>query len=535
MRERDYIINRVIRRFKARAEEHNVDVSVVDLRWGITPQEAKDGRVLEICLRQIDSCRPLFIGVIGGRYGWCPSYNDFLQNDFLRTQYPEVEEYFKQGLSITEMEMQYGAINSKKETDAIFFLRELTNEELKKEGVPNILKLREKITANTQIPYYTYTDSDLTAFEFYPGSLGDHLSEWLDNELKKYFPDKKKGKKEAAPRLNTKEQRKNYLIEVLTENGKSVSDQQTEIILASEHTQTKEGLDSFIEDLLTFGVFEELDTFINWRANVNFHDYCEKIFKRRLSVYTTSMIHTIQVVAITKQGADYDWLRGVFSQDLACERDFDSSLSLFLEDAISIGLIKEVQKKYLRLCVITDNYRDLVSQLLLPSEDAIERTRIRLIEAILGCETYNQFLEYNNPNDLSYRELVYQKNLCPSLDNYECNQEQICKRLVKQISGFDYKDIKQIQAEGLNSLDDYRRVFAYIKIFMEHDCVKNDVILYNLMDFINREGWPDNLESQDGLSKEEFLDMKFLYDEAVNTLLNSDNEYVWECVCDWRE
>lgn len=121
--ERSYIIEQVIPAFKEKTDEHGVDVSVIDLRWGITEEESRSGKVLEICLRHIDNCRPLFIGIVGDRYGWCPSPEDFTDNEDLKSNFPEIEDYFNEGMSITEIEMQYGAINSKKETDAIFFLR----------------------------------------------------------------------------------------------------------------------------------------------------------------------------------------------------------------------------------------------------------------------------------------------------------------------------------------------------------------------------------------------------------------------------
>jgi hypothetical protein len=42
----------------------------VDLRWGVTREEAENGEVLDICLREIDRCRPWILGLLGDRYGW---------------------------------------------------------------------------------------------------------------------------------------------------------------------------------------------------------------------------------------------------------------------------------------------------------------------------------------------------------------------------------------------------------------------------------------------------------------------------------
>jgi hypothetical protein len=41
----------------------------VHLRWGV-PDEAKpEGKVLPLCLAEIERCRPYFIGLLGEHYG----------------------------------------------------------------------------------------------------------------------------------------------------------------------------------------------------------------------------------------------------------------------------------------------------------------------------------------------------------------------------------------------------------------------------------------------------------------------------------
>ena len=53
-------------------EQRGVTWGEVDLRWGITDEEKAEGKVLPVCLAEIDSCRPYFIGILGERYGWIP-------------------------------------------------------------------------------------------------------------------------------------------------------------------------------------------------------------------------------------------------------------------------------------------------------------------------------------------------------------------------------------------------------------------------------------------------------------------------------
>ena len=71
-RERDYLMKNVFPKLQKIASERNVSVVPLDLRWGITQEESKSGKVLEVCLREIEDSRPFFIGILGSRYGWCP-------------------------------------------------------------------------------------------------------------------------------------------------------------------------------------------------------------------------------------------------------------------------------------------------------------------------------------------------------------------------------------------------------------------------------------------------------------------------------
>jgi len=44
----------------------------VNLHWGVTEADAQDRKALDICLDEIDSYRPYFLGLLGHRYGWVP-------------------------------------------------------------------------------------------------------------------------------------------------------------------------------------------------------------------------------------------------------------------------------------------------------------------------------------------------------------------------------------------------------------------------------------------------------------------------------
>jgi WD40 repeat protein len=70
--ERDHLVRIVFPELKERCRKMHVHVIDVDLRWGVTETDAEHGKALDICLDEIDSCRPYFLGLLGHRYGWIP-------------------------------------------------------------------------------------------------------------------------------------------------------------------------------------------------------------------------------------------------------------------------------------------------------------------------------------------------------------------------------------------------------------------------------------------------------------------------------
>src|SRR2546427_12008060 len=68
--ERDWLVKRVFPVLRERLEKYRVHLVDIDLRWGVTEQQAESGGALDVCLDQIDECRPFFLGLLGERYGW---------------------------------------------------------------------------------------------------------------------------------------------------------------------------------------------------------------------------------------------------------------------------------------------------------------------------------------------------------------------------------------------------------------------------------------------------------------------------------
>jgi hypothetical protein len=74
--ERDHLVRVIFPELKERCLKRHVRLIDVDLRWGVTEKEAEGGGALDICLDEIDSCRPYFLGLLGHRYGYIPPGNE---------------------------------------------------------------------------------------------------------------------------------------------------------------------------------------------------------------------------------------------------------------------------------------------------------------------------------------------------------------------------------------------------------------------------------------------------------------------------
>ena len=117
--ERDWLVKRVFPRLRAQLEPYRIRLVDIDLRWGITEDEQKNDRVLDLCLAQIDDCRPFFVGILGERYGWVPASFD----EESVSKYGWIQNLT--GKSVTELEILYGVLrNPEMHTHSFFFFRD---------------------------------------------------------------------------------------------------------------------------------------------------------------------------------------------------------------------------------------------------------------------------------------------------------------------------------------------------------------------------------------------------------------------------
>jgi hypothetical protein len=121
MQERDLLVKQVFPELRRKARERGVEVVDVDLRWGITEEESRQGKVIPICLGEIDRCRPYFVGMLGERYGWIPTA-DHYSPEVLERQ-PWLRQHLG-GVSVTELVILHGVLNDPAMAGrAVFYFR----------------------------------------------------------------------------------------------------------------------------------------------------------------------------------------------------------------------------------------------------------------------------------------------------------------------------------------------------------------------------------------------------------------------------
>ncbi len=149
--ERDFLVKRVFPELSAWCEERRLRLIDIDLRWGVTEEDSEHNkRVVEVCLRNIDKCRPFFLCFLGQRYGWIPGENDINNETF--DEFPKLRNYL--GCSVTEMEIRHALLDPmhKDHREAVkyafFFLREESY--LKKLVYPPLRAIYTNESENTQ-------------------------------------------------------------------------------------------------------------------------------------------------------------------------------------------------------------------------------------------------------------------------------------------------------------------------------------------------------------------------------------------------
>ncbi len=105
--ERDILVKQAFPKLREKLLPYHIKLLDIDLRWGITEDQAENDETIDFCLESIDNCRPFFLGIMGERYGWIPE----------KKPVKEVNK-FPERISITAMEIYHGVLNDKDDTKA---------------------------------------------------------------------------------------------------------------------------------------------------------------------------------------------------------------------------------------------------------------------------------------------------------------------------------------------------------------------------------------------------------------------------------
>jgi tetratricopeptide (TPR) repeat protein len=128
--DREVLVKQVFPEINRFCRARGVDFTGIDLRTGVTAEQSENGMTLNLCLQEVDRCRPYFLCMLGERYGWhISSAGDILlEKTFdntikLNPKYSWINSF--RDRSVTELEIRHGVLNGLSRPDrALFFLRQ---------------------------------------------------------------------------------------------------------------------------------------------------------------------------------------------------------------------------------------------------------------------------------------------------------------------------------------------------------------------------------------------------------------------------
>lgn len=197
--ERNYLLGTIFPEIAQTCRERGVGFTEIDLRWGVTEEESKNGRAVEICLEQINECReypPFFIGLLGERYGWIPVHQELDQYwaEHADSPYaPRIKTALEQGISATELEMQYGILDNPHNTDhARVFLRsaEFTEQLARLSGAAGSNAFHEDPSNQQDKLKDTLRNNHLVAVDGYSSleELGAAIKAFMLPQIERLYP-----------------------------------------------------------------------------------------------------------------------------------------------------------------------------------------------------------------------------------------------------------------------------------------------------------------------------------------------------------
>lgn len=335
-KERDYLMTHIFPKLQEVAKSRNVNFVPIDLRWGITEEESKSGKVFELCMQEIDRAIPFFIGILGERYGWQPSVDEFYKRSLLKEQYPWIEEDLKNGLSVTEIEMQYGVLRRKELINAVFFTTSGTLDLFTysdKEEKARLAKLKLSIIKDGRYPIITVLS---------PENFGNEVFDLFLSYLDQYFPINSQplgGGEEMN--FSSDFNKKEYITKYFNKAGKKLSEQQLNSIINHPLSKNPMAVKALLNELLIFGDFDKLDDYIAyWLEAKNPMDFYIKILEQAELKYGKRQVRAFfTILALSSRSIVINDLLEM--AEVAYEdRNLGNDLSIFGEKSLGRQVIK---------------------------------------------------------------------------------------------------------------------------------------------------------------------------------------------------
>ena len=105
--ERDLLLKKVFPELSEWCARRRIRLFDIDLRWGVTSEDSRSKNTVEVCLRNIDRCRPFFLCFLGQRRGWVPEKERINPDTF--AHYPGIADRVGKR-SVTEMEIEHALL-----------------------------------------------------------------------------------------------------------------------------------------------------------------------------------------------------------------------------------------------------------------------------------------------------------------------------------------------------------------------------------------------------------------------------------------
>ena len=106
--ERDLLLKKVFPELSEWCSKRRIRLFDIDLRWGVTAADSQSKNTVDVCLQNIDECRPFFLCFLGQRRGWVPK-EDGINSETIK-HYPGITDRIGMR-SVTEMEIEHALLS----------------------------------------------------------------------------------------------------------------------------------------------------------------------------------------------------------------------------------------------------------------------------------------------------------------------------------------------------------------------------------------------------------------------------------------